>query len=156
MKKLFKIKSILIGLVLMFYFLMMDLGGLSDQIELRLFNAVILGIGLWLTLHKKAAEGGKYGMDYFAGWKEGLRISFGAVVTFCILFIIYMSFAGTDLLAVLQSESYVPEFFTLWHFAAIILIEGMASGLVMTLMFMQYFKYKQRKNTGSVTSGGAS
>ena len=152
MKELFKPKSILIGLVLMFYFVIMDLGGLSEHIELRLFNAVILGVGLWMTLHKKAAEGDKYGMKYFKGWKEGLKISFGAVMTFCILFVIYMSFAGTELLEVLRSKSFIPNFLTPWHFAVIIFFEGMASGLVMTLMFMQYFKYKQRKNANSVTS----
>ena len=151
MEKLFKKKSILIGLVLMFYFVMMDLLGLSKQIELRLFNAVILGVGLWMTLHQKSAEGDRYGMKYFAGWKEGLRITFGAVTTFTVLFLLYMFFAGTDLLSVLQAKPYVPEFFTPWQFAVIIFFEGMASGLVMTLMFMQYFKYNQRKNAGKVS-----
>jgi len=146
MKKLFKKNAILIGLVLMIYFVIMDLGGLANQIELRFFNAVILGVGLWMVLHQKSKGGKEYGVKYFAGWKEGLRISFGAVTTFAVLFLIYINFAGTDLLAVLKSKSYVPNFFTAWHFAGVILFEGMASGLVMTLIFMQYFKYTSHKN----------
>ncbi|MBD3635887.1 MAG: hypothetical protein HUJ25_00985 [Crocinitomicaceae bacterium] len=148
MKKIFSLEALGIGVLLMLYFMIVDLIGMADQIELRFFNIVILAAGMWYALYRKATKGKKFGVEYLDGFKQGLQLTFGAAVTFAALFVIYSFATDHALVQELVGTANIPDFITIWHLAAVIIFEGMASGLILSLIMMQYFKYEQHKSKG--------
>lgn len=142
MRRIFNSHSIIIGFALALYFLAMDQLGLAENIELRLFNGLIIGAGLWMYFSRRSAKGEFEGVKYLRGLKDGLAITVGATLTFTALFVIYTGLVSPEFIEAMQSKMIIPDFFRIWHFAAMILFEGVASGFVVSLLLMQYYKHE--------------
>ena len=141
MKDIFNRKTLLFALILMIYFIVCDLLNVADNIELRFFNILILGAGLWYVLYVKALSGKDFGIEYLHGIKTGLEFSFGTAFLFAIMFLIYSAMTGFRLTEALQAQGVIPEAVSTLHLAGVIVFEGLASGFILTLIMMQYLKY---------------
>lgn len=129
-------------LSLVAYFMIMKFLGLSQVLELRFFNFVILAIGIGYGIKKLKNELQEPDF-YMKGWGEGMIISLVSIILFALFMSIYLSYFDAALM------QHIREVTTLgfnatsgMHVFFAILIEGMASAVVITLGAMQYFKSK--------------
>jgi hypothetical protein len=130
--------GIVTSLALIGYFLLMKVLGFEQIIELRFFNFLILGGAICYGINKLKRELHEDEF-YLKGWAQGIFISAIATVVFATFMGFYITYYDTSLLQYIQHRMNVQEAGGLTVFVAI-LMEGMASGFVITLCAMQYFK----------------
>jgi hypothetical protein len=129
------------------YFLILSLFDYHTNVFFSLFNGVIVGFGIFEAIKYYKLEMGK-GFSYGAGFKAGLTVGFVATVVFTIFFAFYSTEVNTEFLQNL-STTFFKDFKS---FEAIVFftvaIMGLATTLVLTLAFMQYFKtpYSSKKS----------
>ena len=125
------------GLVI--YFLLVRLLGLHENPWLRLLNGVIVAFGIYKVIKDtKAMLGTEF--TYFDGFKTGILGGFVATVIFAVFMGIYIFHIDTgfaDKVMEMGLGSYANEPGILLF---IILIEGFASTVILSLLFMQKFK----------------
>ncbi|WP_430411462.1 DUF4199 domain-containing protein [Kordia sp.] len=128
-----------IALGLIAYFLTVRLLGLHENPWLRLLNGVIVAFGIYKVIKDlKAAQGVKF--NYFEGFKAGILSGFVATLAFTLFMAIYIFHIDTafaEKIMAMGLGSYATEPGILLF---IILIEGFASAVVLSLLFMQKFK----------------
>ncbi len=136
-------KTIVYGSVIAFglitYFLMVRLLGLHENPWLRLLNGVIVAFGIYKVIKDLKAERGKE-FRYFDGFKAGIFSGFIATLIFTLFMAIYIfhidvGFAEKIMAMNIGSVSSEPGLLLF-----IILIEGFASSVILSLLFMQKFK----------------
>ncbi|MFP2995657.1 DUF4199 domain-containing protein [Spongiivirga sp. MCCC 1A20706] len=121
------------------YFLILRLVGLHENPWLRLFNGVIVSFGIYSSIRFYKADQDE-DFSYGGGFKTGLLTGFIATVLFVVFMAIYMYHidpAFVDALLDYWKSSYAQGPGIL---IAILIIEGFASSVVLTLAFMQLFK----------------
>jgi hypothetical protein len=128
-----------IALGLIVYFLIVRLLGLHENSWLRLLNGVIVAFGIYKVIKDVKAESG-VNFNYFDGFKAGIISGFVATLIFTFFMGIYIFYLDTEfaekIMAMsLGSASTVPV-----SLLFIILIEGFASTVILSLLFMQKFK----------------
>lgn len=128
-----------IALGLIAYFLIVRLLGLHENSWLRLLNGVIVAFGIYKVIKDVKAESG-VNFNYFDGFKAGIISGFVATLIFTFFMGIYIFYLDTEfakkIMAMsLGSASTVPV-----SLLFIILIEGFASTVILSLLFMQKFK----------------
>ena len=127
-------------LALVAYFMLMKLLGLSNILELRFFNFVILAFGICYGIKKYKHQ--LHELDfYLKGWGEGIFIAAVSVILFALFMSLYLVYFDQPLL------EYISETTTIGvslgsglNIFFAILMEGMAASVVITLAAMQYFK----------------
>lgn len=129
-------------LSLVAYFMIMKFFGLSHVLELRFFNFVILAIGIGYGINKLKNELQESDF-YMQGWGEGMIISLVSIILFALFMSIYLSYFDEELMQHIREVTTLGfNATTGMHVFFAILIEGIASAVVITLGAMQYFKSK--------------
>ncbi|WP_026754532.1 membrane protein [Sediminibacter sp. Hel_I_10] len=126
-------------LCLIAYFLILRLFDLHENPWLRLFNGVIMSLGVYYSI-KYYKLSSKTTFTYINGIKTGLISGLIATVLFTIFMAIYMFHLDVEF-----TQKLLGDWFEDYGVGAnilifIIFIEGMASSVVLALGFMQFFK----------------
>lgn len=125
-----------LGLIL--YFLLMKWIGAHQITELRILNFVILLAGIAASIrHYIRKEWESPG--YFTGFGLGLRTSFSAAISFALFLFIWLSI-DQPFMRYLKANAPFGEYLSPMAAAATVTIEGISSGVVITLLLMQYYK----------------
>lgn len=121
------------------YFLILKLVALHENPWLRLFNGIIMASGIYYAIKyfklKLDAD-----FSYVDGFKTGLLTGFLGTIMFTAFMAIYMFHLDTAF-----TEKILNDWFENYDngtgiLVFVILIEGLASTVVLTLTFMQLFK----------------
>lgn len=139
MKKSGIIYGLIIGGALIAYFLLMKLLGLERNFYLRIFNFVILIGGVYF-LFKSQIKDSKHSVSYFEGLGLGLQSTISAVIVFLLFLAAYVNFFDTEFLEILRESQIWGSNITIAQAGIGILIEGMASAIVISFAWMQFFK----------------
>lgn len=128
-----------IALGLILYFLIVRMFGLHENPWLRLFNGVIVAFGIYTVIKNTKKENG-INFNYFEGFKAGILAGFTATLIFTFFMAVYIfhidvGFGEKIMEMSLGSVATEPGLLLF-----IILIEGFASTVVLSLLFMQKFK----------------
>ena len=143
--------GLVIAVVLIAYFLLVRLFGLHENHLLRLFNGVIMAYGLYSAIRfRRLLEGDKF--DYYKGFKTGIYSGFLATLVFVAFMAIYMFHLDPGFPEKLM-ESWMEDYYQGPGILMFVLVvEGFASTVVLTLAFMQKFKpsWNPKKTTQKV------
>ncbi len=126
-------------LCLIAYFLILRLFDLHENPWLRLANGIIMSLGVYYSIkYYKLSSNQKF--TYVNGIKTGLIAGFIATALFTIFMAIYMFHLDIEF-----TQKLLGDWFSDYGVGAnilvfIIFIEGMASSVVLSLGFMQFFK----------------
>jgi len=131
--------GLMIGAALIAYFLLMKFIGLETNFYLRIFNFIILIGGVYFLLNSEIKKS-KRSVTYFEGLGLGLRSTITSVVVFIAFLAAYIKFFDPDFMQVLESSKIWGTDITISQAATGIFIEGMASAIVISFAWMQYFK----------------
>lgn len=121
------------------YFLVLKLVELHENPWLRLFNGIIMASGIYYAIkYFKLMAGVNF--SYVDGFKTGLITGFLATIMFTAFMAIYMFHLDTAF-----TERLLKDWFENYDngtgiLVFVVLIEGLASTVVLTLTFMQLFK----------------
>jgi hypothetical protein len=137
--------GLITGVCLIAYFLIMNQIGLSQMLTLRYFNVVILGAGVCIAINKVR---NKFGHDelYLQGMGMGLFTSGIGTFVFALFMSLYLSYVDKTLLQHIKDTTYLGQYINGLAVFMIIFLEGMASGLIITFVAMQYYKSAGRKD----------
>ncbi|WP_298755916.1 DUF4199 family protein [uncultured Psychroserpens sp.] len=131
--------GIFITISLIAYFLILKLFNLHENPWLRLFNGIVMSLGIYYAIkHYKLISKDEF--SYINGAKTGLVTGFVATVIFTVFMAIYMFHLDLPF-----TEKLLGDWFKDYEVGAnillfIIFIEGLASTVVLSLGFMQLFK----------------
>ena len=127
------------ALGLIVYFLAMRVIGQETNIWLRLLNFFILGAGVYMLFKKMFGKKHTH-YSYFDGLKMGVVLTATAVATFVIFLALYVNFVDPTFISVLENSQIWGNQLKIEEAAFAILIEGLASGVVISFTGMQLFK----------------
>lgn len=135
--------AILTGGALIAYFLLMKLFGLETNFFLRIFNLFIMIGGIFLLYRNTFIRDGRENeqIGYVQGLLMGLQLTVISVAIFIVFLGIYIRFFDPGFMEILESTG-------LWATSGLspsaivlgIMMEGVASGLIVSFTLMQYFK----------------
>jgi len=131
--------SVFVAVALIAYFLILKLMSLHENPWLRLFNGIIMAAGIYYAIkYFKSILGADF--SYVDGFKTGLLTGFLATIMFTVFMTIYMYHIDTAF-----TEKLLKDWFENYDngtgiLVFVILIEGLASTVVLTLACMQIFK----------------
>lgn len=131
--------GLITSLGLLAYFFIMKALGLSQIIELRIFNFLILGTGICYGIHKLKKELHEENF-YLKGLVEGLFISLVALVPFATVIAFYLEYVDIGLMNQIKSGLASGEYINGFTIFVVVFMEGIASGAIITYCAMQYFK----------------
>lgn len=133
------------------YFLLMKLLGLSDVIELRFLNGLIMAVGVVMAIKAlKTFKEGKIG--YFQGLGVGIITGVLATIVFAAFMLIYIKAFDDSLLNVLAGNQFFGERMSITPGLVIfmvLMLEGIISGFMISFIAMQWFKRRDHKVPGS-------
>jgi hypothetical protein len=127
------------ALGLIFYFLIMKVIGQETNVWLRLFNFFILAAGVY-QLFKKMYRGNHVHYSYFDGLKMGVVLTVTAVAVFVIFLALYVEFVDPAFISIMENSQIWGNQLTIEEAGFAILIEGLASGVIISFAWMQHFK----------------
>jgi glycerol uptake facilitator-like aquaporin len=131
--------GVAISIVLFAYFLICSLFGVHKNPAFSLFNAVIVGVGMYLALKQyRLHPSGKF--SYQTGFVTGLLTGFYATVIFTIIFAVYATEINPEFLNELL-PTWRDDYSTSKGLVFFVVgIMGIVTTLVLTLTFMQLLK----------------
>jgi len=124
----------LTALGLVAFFLVMKLLGLNTIVEFRFFNIIILLIGVRHILLRERTEN-EENLEYLDGMMTGFMTAFLAAVMFSVFIFIYLNI-DSNFMQYLKLTQPFGSYLTPASSALITLIEGAASGAILTFAFM--------------------
>jgi len=142
--------GLLTCLALVVYFLFMKMLNLHMILELRLFNFVILAAGISYGIYKLKHEL-REGEYYLQGLAQGFLIAVVAVTSFAGLFVLYLLFLDQGLLEHIRN-AFSPNltYINIMSVFIALIMEGFASGAIISFCAMQYFKRNHEQETTPV------
>lgn len=126
------------SLVLVSYFSIMKAFGFAHVTELRYFNFFILSAGILYAYYLFRKPG--YNIEYFAGAGLGFITTIASVIPFAAFLYAYFTYVDPGLLESIKNASKMGEYLTPFTVAGAIVVEGMASGVILSFILMQYYK----------------
>ena len=131
--------GVFIAITLIAFFLVLRLVGLHENPWLRLFNGVAMAAGIFFALkYYKLKTGGE--MTYINGIKTAIITGFVATFIFSLFMAIYLFHLDPEFTELLMGTWFSNYDAGPGLLVFIIILEGLASSVVMALSFMQYFK----------------
>lgn len=123
------------------YFFLMKMLGLEKNFYLRIFNLFIIGGGIFFLYRNSLTKENKERIGYIQSLTSGALLTIISVVVFAVFLGLYIHYIDRQFLEVLDSSG-------LWSSSGAsvsqavlgVLIEGLASGLIISFTLMQYFK----------------
>jgi hypothetical protein len=137
------------SLALILYFLSMKLFGLETNFYLRFLNFLIIIIGVYALIKQELK---KPEATYFSTLINGISMTVVTVLTFLVFLAVYIKFIDPSFIEVMEASNIWGNQLSVAQASVAIFIEGMASGLVITFAWLQYFKNSFTK----VETNGAS
>lgn len=131
--------GLLTAAALTVYFLLMKLAGLEGNFALRFVNFFIIIGGCYLLL-RNMYSGANGDDSYFTGLIAGVVLSVTAVITFTAFLAVYVLAIDPAFMKILENSQIWGSHLELEQAAFAIIIEGIASGVVISFALMQYFK----------------
>lgn len=125
-----------IALGLILYFMVMHFAGLSDVVELRLLNLLILIAGVYLAL-KKFRETHESHLHYFRGLVTGVATAGVASLVFAAFMFVYMSVDADFMQHIIDNEP-MGRFMNPYIAACVVAVEGVFSGLLVTFILINF------------------
>lgn len=129
------------------YFVIMMLLGLTDVIELRFLNGVIMAIGVTLAIRAyKISVNGH--IAYLQGFGVGTITAVVATTLFAALMVLYIKIAGEGLVSTLSTQRYLGERVMSTPGVVVfivLMLEGVISGVMISFIAMQWFKRDEHK-----------
>ncbi|MFD2512596.1 DUF4199 domain-containing protein [Pontibacter locisalis] len=129
------------------YFVIMMLLGLTDVIELRFLNGVIMAIGVTLAIRAyKISVNGQ--IAYLQGFGVGTITAVVATTLFAALMVLYIKIAGEGLVSTLSTQRYLGERVMSTPGVVVfivLMLEGVISGVMISFIAMQWFKRDEHK-----------
>jgi hypothetical protein len=138
MKKISIRFGILIGVILIGYFLILAFFGWHTKPAFSLFNGVITGLGIYETIKAyKQYKGDDF--TYSSGFSTGILTGFIATLIFTIFFLIYATEINSEFLSQLLTIFRGSYNVSVGLVTFVVAIMGFATTVVLTLTFMQLF-----------------
>ncbi len=121
------------------FFLIMEAVGLVHNFNLRILNGVIMFTGIFLCLRTFKRDQFDRPFSYINGLGSGFFVALIASVSFALFMMTYLLLNPTFMESIRQNE---PQGIYMNEAAVVmlILIEGVASGVLFTYVTMQYLK----------------
>lgn len=136
--------GLIISLLLVSYFSLMKVLGLATVSELRYFNFFILLGGILYAYEQFRTPGNN--IEYFSGMGLGFITTAASVIPFAAFIYAYFTYVDPGLLAAIKSNSLMGEYLTPFTVTGAIVIEGLASGVIISFVLMQYYKSAHERN----------
>jgi len=121
------------------YFLILRLFDLHENPWLRVFNGVIMSLGIYYSI-KYYKLSSKEAFNFINGYKTGIVSGLIATAVFTLFMAIYMFHLDVEFSQQLLSDWFSNLGVGVNVLILIVLLEGVASSIVLTLGFMQFFK----------------
>ncbi len=133
------INGILIFILLGLFFLILDSLGYSDNIYLRFFNILFVFFGINRVVSHKVKNGET---GYFRNFGSALITSLIAALLSVIGLAIYITYfrEGASISDLAKSIIMGDQDVDLLKYCAALLVEGLGSSLILTFIFMQYWR----------------
>jgi uncharacterized membrane protein HdeD (DUF308 family) len=125
-----------IALGLIFYFLIMQMVGLSHHVELRLLNLLILVAGVYAAL-KKFKKTHHESLNYFRALITGVATGAIGSLVFALFFFTYMQMDSDLMKSIVENEP-MGHFLNPYMITFVIALEGVFSGLLVTFILINY------------------
>jgi len=122
------------------YFFIMKILGLEKVVYLRIFNLFIMGGGIFLLYRNSLVRDTDERAGYLQSLFSGALFTIITVVIFAVFMGIYVRFFDPTLLNAIGSGLWSSSGGSITQEVIIILIEGLASGFIISFILMQYFK----------------
>jgi len=122
--------------VLIVYFVIMKIVGLSHHAELRLINLVILTVGIYMALKKFKLTHTDH-LNYFRGLIMGVATGGVASLAFGIFLFIYIQLDADMMKSIIENEP-MGRFLNPYMSAFIVVLEGFFSGLLVTFVLLNW------------------
>jgi membrane protein CcdC involved in cytochrome C biogenesis len=136
--------GLITSLLLVSYFSLMKALGLATVPELRYFNFFILLGGILYAYEQFRTPGNN--IEYLSGMGLGFITTVASVVPFAAFIYAYFTYVDPGLLATIKSNSLMGEYLTPFTVTGAIVIEGLASGVIISFVLMQYYKSAYDRN----------
>lgn len=131
--------GVLMALALVGYFLLMKAINLEQNLELRVFNLIILSSFVLIAIDKYKKMKGVH-LTYLKGVGLGLLTSVVGVFIFASLVLLYVTLIDPVFMEIIKQNEPFGDYLTPLLVSIAILIEGMASGFIASFAIMQYYK----------------
>jgi len=126
-------------LCLIAYFLLLRLFDLHENPWLRVFNGIIMSLGIYYSIkYYKLSIDKRF--NFINGYKTGLVSGFIATFLFTLFMAIYMFHLDVEFTQKLLGDWFKNYKVGVNILIFIVFLEGVASTIVLTLGFMQFFK----------------
>ena len=132
------------------YFLVMQAVDLGHIIELRFLNFIILAYGIYFGIMRYKNEHPDEDI-YFKGLAEGALICLVAVVPFATFVSLYLEYIDVGLMNEIRQSVPISGYVNGISTFAVVSLEGVGSGMIITYATMQYFSSASRKAKKEVT-----
>jgi hypothetical protein len=129
---------------LIVYFLVMKVITLGHFVELRLFNLIILSVGIYYAL-KKFKETHDDNLNYFRGLITGVATGGVASLIFGLFLFIYMKLDTEMMQAIIANEP-MGHYLNAYMTAFIVVLEGFFSGLLVTFVLLNWVSTDEVNN----------
>lgn len=130
------------GMIL--YFLVASLTGLSERIEFSFLNGVILAVGICLAIvnYKRFRQDR---MPYLHGFGTGIITAIVASVAFAFFFILYAGVLNRHIMDGIRAQDLFGFDLSVTIAFLAIILQGAMSGVIISLVAMQYYKSPDHK-----------
>lgn len=125
-----------IALGLIVYFMVMHFAGLSDVVELRLLNLLILVTGVYAAL-KKFRQTHDSHLHYFRGLVTGVATAATGSFIFAAFMFLYMSVDTRFMQHIIDHEP-MGRFMNPYIASCVVALEGVFSGLLVTFILINF------------------
>ncbi|WP_439882356.1 DUF4199 domain-containing protein [Pontibacter sp. MBLB2868] len=131
--------GIIVGIVHMFYFLLMWALGLTNIVELSFISGIFLVIGIVMAISSfKRAKNGV--IEYFQGLAIGATVGVVSSVILAIFLMIFVNLLDTHYLESLQASSLFPESLSKLSLFVLTIVYGTVPGVIIGFIAMQWYK----------------
>lgn len=129
--------GLMVAIGLIIFFFIMRVFDLLHVVELRVFNVVIMIIGIRLAV-KAFRKTGEEHFTYFRGMGVGVMTGIFGSLIFGIFVFFYVSFIDTGLMQLIIENEPMGRFMNPYIVSVIIAVEGIASALLVSFILMNY------------------
>lgn len=142
-QKLGILTGIIVSVVLIAYFLLMQVCGLLRMPQFSMLNFVILLGGLIFAYSHYRKQGKN--IDYMSGAALGMTTTAVGIAPYTAFLYIYLAFVDETLLTEIKSDILTGEYLTPFSAAGSVLIIGLSYGLILSFILMQYYKSRDER-----------
>ena len=144
--------GILLFLGLMAYYLVMQLLGLSNRYDFRIFNAVIQVVVVYMAI-KEYAKSKPDEFNYLSGTVIGINTSIAGVVPFAVFQMINLYMSPQLLEFIRENAPMIGPYVNPFSGGLIVFFEGLAVGLVLSYICMRVVDLQNNEQTDKPQEG---